>query len=182
MGIVFALIAALQTAAADPLALRTPGQTWSLAAGAPTLSAGAWWSDQWGAAINLRTSGSALGAAVGARRRLLGDADRWGLDGYLAAGISAPLIEPAAAITLTPSVRVRRRGERTDWGVAVSAPAAGRVTGGWAHRIPVMLEPSVSVRLGGLRVGAMVGLGAAFNSGGPITYEQQAALLISGEG
>ncbi len=169
-------------ASADPLILRAPlppTASVGLAAGAPSLAAGGWFSQQLGAAVELVDGGAAVGVSAGSRTNLLGSDDRWGLDAYLAGGVAIPLIDPGLALTVTPALQGGWRGDRVRATLAIASPTQLRLTG-FQAKLPVVAEPWLLFRAGSVWFGAQGGFGIAPVPGYSMSYVLQGSAVIAG--
>lgn len=156
-------------AAADPVALRAPGDGWTVAAAGPALSVGGWFGDadpsnkalRYGAAVEADLRGGPIGISGALGRRVAQGRHGFGVDLRLAGGPVLPLRDPAFALALTPSAALGWRGTHLDFSLGLVTPLVGRVAPDPAFRASVLVEPW----LGGNFGPATVGLGAAM---GPV--------------
>ncbi len=179
-----ALLALLPgTALADPGALRAPVADSALAGevGLPTASA-AWWPNAGlGLAVHLRAPGASVGASVGTRAL---HADGWGVDAFLAGGVTVPLRDPGVAVTLSPAARAGWRGPRAEAGLGLAVPLALGLGGGGMEqigaRLPLLLEPALGFDVGPVRVGATLSAGPVFVPGTATGVETGVRLAVAG--
>ena len=139
-----ALALTLTTAAqADPVALRVPMERRRAvvaAIGGPEMSVGWWFSERFALSAEWRLPASAAGASLGTRWTLVGEALGWGVDAGLAVGVVVPLIDPGAAVSVTPSIVGRWRNEYVTVAASAVVPAVARVFPGPDLRLPVLFE------------------------------------------
>jgi hypothetical protein len=168
----FALIAvtlalSARTAHAEPTAARGPdlGTSVVFLAGLPEASRVVWIRPQLAITQEMRVPYDAFGLGVALRAPLFGRPRGWGMDGQLGAGVLAMTLVPGAALTLTPSAILRRRGEHTYFGMGLAAPMAARLNAPNDVRIPVQGELWFAFRAGPLWLGAMTAIGATISPG-----------------
>ncbi len=178
-----ALLLVSLSAGADPGALRAPVADAAFVGeiGAPTSSVAAWLGDGFGVAADVRAPGASVGLSVGTRAL---HADGWGVDTFLAGGLTVPLRDPGVALTLSPAVRLGWRGPRLDTGLGVAVPLAVGLAGGGMDgvgaRLPVLLEPAFGTRVGPVRLGGTVSFGPVFVPGAPTGVETGVRLVVAG--
>lgn len=154
-------------AAADPLALRIPAERRfaALAIGVPEVSAGWWFSERFGLAVEWRLPASAVGASLGTRWTLVGDALGFGVDATLAVGVTVPLIEPGGAVSVTPSILGRWRGRYAVVAASVVVPAVARLLPDPDLRLPVLFELWLGGHFGPWRTGLHGNVGSTWVPG-----------------
>lgn len=168
---------------ADPGALRAPvaDATVTGEVGLPTTSAAWWPRDGLGVAVHLRAPGASLGASIGTRAL---HTDAWGVDAFLAGGLTVPLRDPGLAVTLSPAIRAGWRGPTAEAGLGLALPLAVGLVGGGIEqvgaRVPVLLEPAFGVDVGPVRLGATLSAGPVFVPGAPTGVETGVRLSIAG--
>jgi hypothetical protein len=176
-------VLAPSVAAADPGALRAAvaGATLVGEVGAPTTSAAWWPNDGLGIAVHVRAPGASVGASVGTRAL---HADGWGVDAFLAGGLTVPVRDPGVAVTVSPAARAGWRGPKAEAGLGLAVPLAVGLAGGGVDgvgaRVPVLLEPAVGFDVGPVRLGATLSAGPVFALGSPIGFETGARLVVAG--
>jgi hypothetical protein len=165
--IVLASLSLPSLAVADPVALRVPVERRAavIAVGAPDLSAAWWLSSRFGLAVEWRLPASAVGASIGARWVLLGEPAGWGVDAIVAVGAVVPLLDPGVALSVTPSVVGRWRGEHVAVAASVVAPAVARFVPAPDLRLPILFELWFGGRLGRWMAGLHGGVGSTWVPG-----------------
>lgn len=163
---------------ADPITLRAPvaGRVMSGTFGTPELSAGVWLSERVGLAVEWRLPASAVGASIATRWTLVGDRLGWGVDLTVAGGLVLPLISLSGAVSVTPSLMGRWRGEHVSLGAAIVSPTVLRVVPDPAVRIPLLLEVWLSGHYRRAHLGVQASVGSVFVSGLSWAY----AIQVSG--
>lgn len=179
-----ALVAAVATAAADPLALRAPGPYAGAVAvaGWPDTSLGLW-RGRAGLALSLH-EGVALALDAAWRwtphRRDLPGGGRVALDLALAGGPLVPLVVPAAGATLGPQLVLRRHRPRATWAGSLAAPAAlVAAPGGPQARVPVFAGNGFTLDRDGLSIGLHVEAGPVWSPGAPLALNGRAGLVLA---
>jgi hypothetical protein len=162
-----AVLAWTGSVGADPIALRVPVERRGmvLAAGAPEVSVGWWFTRRFGIAAEWRLPASAVGASVGARWTLVGEALGWGVDAVVAVGAVVPLIDPGVALSVTPSLVGRWRGERVVVATSVAAPTVARFLPMPDLRLPLLVELWLGGRVGAWWAGVHGGVGSTWVPG-----------------
>lgn len=152
---------------ADPIALRGPtwGRVASFSAGTPELSAGAWLTERFGLAVEWRLPVAATGVSAATRWRLVGDVRGWGVDLTLAGGVVVPLLDPAVAVSITPSVAGRWRGQYLQVAAVLVAPTVVRIAPDTLVRLPLLAEAWIATHIASLSVGVQGSVGSVFVPG-----------------
>ena len=172
---------ALQTARADPLALRHTGVEGAAAGvlGLPLSSVGGWQGD-WGLALSSRDL--AMASLEGARR-WRGDQGRNELQ--LSLGLGALWLEPGMSGHLGMSLLRRAEGGRVGWTGSLSLPASLRLLGTAAPgpveaRLPLLLGNQLGYRAGDLWLGPVLELGLVVSPGRPLATAGQLGFAVGG--
>lgn len=167
-------------ALADPVALRhgAPAEGFVLQAGWPDVSAAWWLQPELGVALAWRLPASAVSASVGTRRRLPLGSGPWALDGYLAAGLLVPTVDPGLALTATPALQLARRGSRGSLDLGVALPLELQLLTERRLRVPVLLELGGGAVLGPIELGLRGGFGPVFTAPGAMGFALQWALWV----
>jgi hypothetical protein len=157
-----------RVAEADPVALRVPVERQRVliaALGVPEMSVGWWFSERFALSAEWRLPASAAGASLGTRWTLLGEPRGWGVDANLAVGVLIPLIEPGAAVSVTPSILGRWRGDHVVVGASVVAPIVARVLPSPDLRLPVLFEVWLGGHIARWRAGVHGAVGSTWVPG-----------------
>ncbi len=167
-------------ASADPGALRAPTAAGAYVAewGAPSMSAGVWYTDRLGFGVDVRQPGASFGISAGTRTL---HKQRVGLDGYLSGGLVFPLRDAGLGLTLTPAIRAGARGKHGEAGIGVAVPLALGLAGGGEGvrvRAPILLEPSFGMGFGGFRLGVTLSGGPVLLAGAPPGVELGARVAL----
>jgi len=119
-----------------------------------------------------------LGVAVGHGAPLVGAERVWGVDATVAGGLTLLLATPGAGLTGTAAVRAGLRGDDALLTAGVVVPVAVRLDWPVALVVPVDLETTAGLRLGGVWVGARGSLGGAFVPGQPPSLGSQLSAWV----
>lgn len=164
-----ALALTLTTAAqADPVALRVPMERRRavvVAIGGPEMSAGWWFSERFALSAEWRLPASAAGASLGTRWTLVGEPFGWGIDAGLAVGVVVPLLDPGAAVSVTPSIVGRWRNEYFVVAASAVMPVVARVVPDPDLRLPVLFELWLGGHLARWRAGVHGAVGSTWVPG-----------------
>ncbi len=159
------LLLAATLAHADPVALRAPSATHTLAVANTSVSYAMWDRDRrWGVAFHVDDLGrGATGAWVGVRTEWRAPSG-FGVDVHAAAGLLL-LRGIDLGLGVTPAAAVGWRRPRFDATLGLVAPLAFKFTHGPALSVPILLEPWVGVHLGAFTVGGGGAAGPVLSAG-----------------
>lgn len=184
----------METAQADPSALRTPiqGRSLNLVGAIPfahsrtNFSAGSWLTDTFGLAAQLSLSInadlaaiSAVGISAGTRWHLAGKPVGWGIKAFVHGGLLFPTVAPGFGLTLTPALQGGYYGPLFRASLGLVVPLSVSFVQELAIRIPTELELWLAWQVKRFLFGVRLNTGAIFIPGQDPAATLQFAITLA---